>query len=122
MLVFLLTPNVDISGEGNCPDPPHVATPVQRAIVSRIRLGIRRHFFQNVIQYIERRKPLAPPKPGLNNRNDVFKLRVLLSRLLERFATTFQQFPISNQFYFQFSRLEICAAYSGKRKRSSQST
>ncbi len=60
MLVFLLTPNVDIGGEGKYLDHPQAPTPVQRAIVSRIRLGIRKHLFQKVIQFIERRKLLAP--------------------------------------------------------------
>jgi len=62
MLVFLLTPNVDIGGEGESLDHPQAATLVQRAIVSRIRLGIRKHLFQNVIQFIERLKPLAPTR------------------------------------------------------------
>lgn len=59
MLVFLLTPNVDIRGEGESLDHPQAATLVQRAIVSPIRLGIHKHLFQNVIQFIERLKPLA---------------------------------------------------------------
>jgi hypothetical protein len=117
MLDFLLTPNVDISGEGKCPDPAHVAAPVQRAIVSQIRLGIRIDLFQNATQYIERRKPLAPLKPGLNNCNDVLKLRELLSHLLERFATTFQQFLISNQIYFQLSQTgNMCGLFGKKEK------
>lgn len=62
MLSFMLTPNVDIGGEGKYLDHPQAVTPVQRAIVSRIQLGIRKHLFQKVIQFIERRKLLAPTR------------------------------------------------------------